>query len=483
MIRDISAPQGQLSTNALRLLKACMIALVSASLGVGVIALAEYFGEAGPLVAVAIPLAPLAVVAIFVEPRLGPALVVASIPVGLTGVPLGILELQGVEVALAVAVTLVSLRRLGSGQAPLSWSPELWWALGLVTWAVISLASATDHQAAIKNVGTLAYGLMFASLILAVCRTMDDVRKLLFLLIVVSAAIVLHALLTVGELQALYGGSIVTGRAQGLFTHPNELGSFSALTVLVAAGLTIGARSTSERIASLTCFAILAFGLTMSLSRGAWMGAIAGGILLMIGLPRARRVVLITMVPLVLAAAVGGAFSSSNPQINVVGERVESLTKATEQPYDDRPAIWAEGLRQVSADPITGQGPGNFSIGSRRSASASLTVYSTHAHNLYLTIAAELGVPALLLFLGLIASLAMGGRHAFRRLKEDRRREAALIAGIGAALLSVVVHGLVDGTLVNPIKAVIMWGLVGMLLVARRLVATNLRFGDSPEAS
>lgn len=481
-MRDITAFQGQLSTNALWLVKVCIIALISVALGVGVVAVAGYFGDAGPLVAVAIPLAPLIVLAILVEPRLGPALVIASIPVGLTGVPIGILELQGVEVALAVAVALVSLRRLGSGWAPLSWSAELWWALALVTWALISLASATDHQAAIKTVGTLSYGLMFASLILAACRTMDDVRRLLFFLVVVSSAIVLHALLTVGELQALYGGSIVTGRAQGLFTHPNELGSFSALTALVAAGLTIGARTVSERVASFTFLAILATGLIMSLSRGAWMGAIAGAILLMIGLPQARRAVLIIMVPLIVGAAVGGAFSSSNPEISVVGERVESLTKATEQPYDDRPAIWSEGLRQVGADPLTGQGPGNFSIGSRRSASASLTVYSTHAHNLYLTIAAELGIPALLLFLGFIASLVVVGRRAFRCLK-DRRKDAALVAGIGAALLSVAIHGLVDGTLVNPIKAAIMWGLVGLLLVARRSVVAGPRFGDSPEAT
>ena len=41
---------------------------------------------------------------------------------------------------------LVVLRRLATGRVPLPWFSELWWAVALLGWMVVSLASARTRH-------------------------------------------------------------------------------------------------------------------------------------------------------------------------------------------------------------------------------------------------------------------------------------------------------------------------------------------------
>ena len=97
------------------------------------VALVVLCARLGPIGMVAVPVAGLAAAAVLSRPVLGLGLVVLSIPFGLRPVPGGLVAVQAVVL---VVVALVVLQRLAAKSPPLAWAPPLWFALGLLVWAV-----------------------------------------------------------------------------------------------------------------------------------------------------------------------------------------------------------------------------------------------------------------------------------------------------------------------------------------------------------
>ncbi len=75
--------------------------------------------------------------------------------------------------------------------------------------------------------------------------------------------------------------------------------------------------------------------------------------------------------------------------------------------------MWKTASQVVADHPFTGVGLGNYSLAVKPSASYREPIY---AHSLYLDIAAELGLPALLVFLTLITH---AGISLYRKSKEE----------------------------------------------------------------
>ena len=262
---------------------------------------------------------------------------------------------------------------------------------------------------------------------------------------VVGGVVAATASTGAAELRTYYSGAVVEGRLQGIFTEPNELGSFcrDALPTF-AVGLLLGARSWREKLVVGAAAALLLFALALSLSRGAWIGAIVGMIVLLVTVSQARGTTMALVLPALAAAAVLNVAVAATPQVQVVGDRARALTKI-DQPYEGRPAIWSEAVRQIREHPLTGTGPGNFGVASRRLAASGQTVYTGHAHNLYLNVGAELGLVALGFLGALGIAIALATREALRSFAAPRwRAERALVAGIAAALTAYAVQAMTN---------------------------------------
>jgi O-antigen ligase len=107
-----------------------------------------------------------------------------------------------------------------------------------------------------------------------------------------------------------------------------------------------------------------------------------------------------------------------------------------------------------------------------RSGTETVTYYPEHAHNIWLTIGAELGIPAVVALFGLIGHVALVTRRATRRARQaGRPRDAVLIACLAAALLAVVGQGLIDYTLRAAVLLTVVSGVLGALLALARLEA------------
>jgi putative inorganic carbon (hco3(-)) transporter len=444
------------------------VAAAAFAAGVALTAIVVTFADASPWALLALPLAPLLALLVIAAPTVGVLLVVLAFPVGTLQVPTGVFPLQAVEAAVLVVVTVVVVRRLAVGRLPLPWSPPLWWAVLLLGWTLIGLQSAVDESLALKQIASLFGGLLLSAAVLAACRHMDDLRLVLGGFVAVSAGIAVASYAGGIELQSAYGAQTVAGRLDGAFDHPNQLGSLCGLAAPTALGLAFGARTRLGRGAAWCAFALVGLALLFTLSRGAWVGTALALLLMIVALPEARRAVVLLAVPAVVVAVfvttlapVGGT------EIAVVGQRVGAITALS--PYDDRPTIYREAMREIRDDPLTGQGAGGFPVASARAGSEVSTIYVEHAHNLWLTWGAEAGIPAILFILGFMISLALAARRAGREFRRaGRLADRAITVGLAAALLSVVGQGLFDYVFRNSVANVALWAVIGALLVCRR---------------
>jgi O-antigen ligase len=188
---------------------------------------------------------------------------------------------------------------------------------------------------------------------------------------------------------------------------------------------------------------------------------------MLIKLREARRLLLVLAIPLVVIGFFIWSLTPTKTDVKVVGERARAITVLS--PYDDRRVIYREAYREIRENPVLGVGPGGFPVASTLVVSESATLSYAHAHNLYLNWAAEVGLPSLVIILCFALALAFSARTASRgaRVRGDPR-DRAIIIGISAALLTVLVQGFFDYVIPNPVVYTAFWTLVGALLVCRR---------------
>jgi len=448
-----------------------LLALVSAMVGNVLARAATAFDSVGPAVMVAVPAVLILAVVAFGRPLIGIAVIVVSFPFGTIALPTGPVSLQAVELGVVLVAVVVALHRLARGTTMLPLTPHLWWLLGLIGCALLALPSAIDQELALKQVAQLIGGFLYVTCVIAACREMTDVRRLMTLFVLVAAAIALVSLMSQGEFRSSLGGSVVSGRAEGTFDQPNQLGSFSALAAFVAVGLAMGGRAWRERSAMLVSFGLVTGALLLSLSRGAWIGTAAAVVFLAFAMRRSRRLILAVAIPILFVAAMAGALASSSPQVAVITQRIESFT--VRSPYDNRPAIWAEAYREIADDPWTGQGPGSFPVASARASSEATTTSADHAHNLWLTWAAESGIPAALMLTGFIVAVGLGAAQALRAAGNARDR--AMVVGLTAAMITLLGQGIVDYTLRNAVVFFAALTVIGAFLATWRIATTSTR--------
>lgn len=449
--------------------------LVAGVTGASLVAIAWRFGVVGPLVMIGLAAIPLVTVAVFKDPRMAAALLFLTFPLSTALPPLDPFPLQLVEATLIVVATIVVLVRLALGRAPLGWASPLWWVLAIVALALLALPSAADRTLGINQTASLMAGLLLMTMVLAITPRVRDARVVLGIFAAVASATALMGAITSTTPSAHFGGAVIADRPTGSFAQPNELGSFSALGLFVALAFGLGGKTRRSRIAGWIASAGCMTGMLLSLSRGAWVGTALAAAYLLITLPEARRAVAAALVPFAVGVFAFGSFAPSAPQIQVVGDRLAALT--AQNPYDSRPQIWREARSQIEADPWTGQGPGSFPAASARSSSEAATVQALHAHNVLLNWAAEMGIPSAALLVGLATTLGLlAGRAGRAAAAAGDRRQRAFIAGIVAALITVMGQGVFDYVWRNQ---VVFFAIVS---VAAGLIALSKRTIEAPES-
>ncbi len=261
-------------------------------------------------------------------------------------------------------------------------------------------------------------------------------------------------------------------------------GGLVLLWPLVLAGLQFPHSTAASLLSRLTSYALRLFSLLVTLlllftlaltqSRGAYAAAAVSGLVWLALLwPRAATVV----APLtVIAALVGGSLLGW-------GVVADQLTAGdVTSGLDGRIEIWSRALYAIQDFPFTGSGLGTFEQVVAILYPLFMNPAGTvpHAHNLFLQVAVDLGLPGLAAYLALLGLTLYCAFSAYRDFRRRRARGlTGLCAGCIAALAGMGVHGLIDAAAWGRIKlAFIPWVVIGLAAALYELARGSPEDGD-----
>jgi O-antigen ligase len=333
------------------------------------------------------------------------------------------------KLAAAVALGAYLLNRARTGQPLTITPPTVRWALVLAALALVSVPTSFWPGGSVAVfLDLLGKSLVIFLLIGNVVRTEDRVRTLISLMIFAGVLTAVVAVINFGTGRLESRGLRVAGYESPLALNPNDL----ALTLNILLGLAIGLYGVLMKLGNrilLGGIALMIAGVVVSFSRS---GFLTFAVLIAFWAGRRLRQrgagVLVLLVPLALLALMLLPAG--------YGERLATITDTAADPTgsaSERLETMRAAARLAMEYPITGVGLGN-------NVHVNVARGGVHqdAHNAYLKVAAELGVAALVVYVGFIVAAYRAARHAERRfaLRPETRALASLAYGVQLAIVA-----------------------------------------------
>jgi putative inorganic carbon (hco3(-)) transporter len=214
-------------------------------------------------------------------------------------------------------------------------------------------------------------------------------------------------------------------------------------------------RLTFWLLVSVVLFAALIF----SRSR---MGIIAAcaSLLVMCGLvaaSRRQRGIALGLLAAFLALSIVFAFWIGPGPI---AERFSTVGQEYSQGDQSRISIWHDALRLIWQHPLLGTGLGTFPIAFQAFQTSFLGQFVNHAHNDYLEIASDLGLPAAVM---LFASVFVVLTHAVRTYFSSKENlDRIVAAGCVGSIVALLLHSMADFNLHIPANSLIFSLILGL---------------------
>jgi putative inorganic carbon (hco3(-)) transporter len=336
----------------------------------------------------------------------------------------------------------------------------------LAAWGSISLAWAEQPAEAQNSVLRFALNFLLFPIALVAIRRQRDVAWLF-------GVFIAGALLTValGFLVAPTGNPADAARLEGAVGNPNQLGSYLVVAMVLSAAFINQRWPPTARAAALAAATIAAVGLFLTLSRGALLGLAAALLVAPFVVGRGRRAAALVLVVLTVAGTATW-YAAIAP-----ADSVDRITHPERGGGSGREDLWRVGWRMISDRPLVGVGAGNFGVSSihylLRPGSTQrdkyIVVRHTVAHNIYLTVLAELGIVGLTLFV-LILLICL--RCALLAAREFAARRDPTMELLARALLIALVGLLVADFFSSALYSKQLWFLLAatpaLLALARR---------------
>lgn len=145
----------------------------------------------------------------------------------------------------------------------------------------------------------------------------------------------------------------------------------------------------------------------------------------------------------------------------------------------NRPDIWKRAFYLIQDFPLTGSGIGTFSrvVDLFYPPFPGIFKEGIHAHNMFLSVAVDLGIPALVLYIARLSSVVSMVWTAYKRSHPILR---TLLIGLTCGLLAHQVFGITDAFSLGTKLGVIMWIYFGLITA---IYIHNDRFRPNQEQS
>jgi O-antigen ligase len=311
-----------------------------------------------------------------------------------------------------------------------------------------SIYHATSPALAVKE--TLKW-LQLAVVYLFVITEMATARQVATLIVLLMVGAAIEAFLGLGQFALGLGPEFFAigrfMRAYGTFDQPNPYAGYLGMLIPIAVGVLLTRPRGRARRYFMFVLALAVLAVAASLSRGAWVGiglALAvmmllwsrrSALLLTAGAVAATPVAALAFLNL-LPAELTARLSTAADYFRFVDARQEVVTSQNWAVLE-RVAHWQAALDMIAAHPLRGVGAGNYPAVYQQYMVPGWLDPLGHAHNYYLNIAAETGIPGLLIYLTIpIVAIVHTVRWLIRSREDARAGDVTLSAAKGLQVVA-----------------------------------------------
>jgi len=430
---------------------------VTAGLAVGVAATFDL--TTAIVLAAALALAPLVVLFPF---WLTPLLIVTVFAQVLS---VGGVTISRIIAPLALFVLLVALHRGGyvlRKGSPLGWvCAYALWALASGLWTV----HLGDTISALSSL-TIALTYMFAFAILL--RSRRELDRVLYTLAGVALVVGVIGLFT------------NQGRAVGASGNPNFFAMVEIFALPLVLALAAEVPRRTLRIVLYAVVLVIILSVFASLSRGGFLTLVSVAVAALILPARSSFFQSQAHKAFVLALIAVFSFVAFKAESGTLAPRLDSIF-AKDQTGAGRTNVWRGAWTSIKEKPVFGVGYGSFISEANELMlrtpgvdlkNMTLRPRGLYAHNAYIETAAEVGVPGLILFVGMLIAT---GRALWRSAVRARDVGAGYIMRIANASLISLVAWCIASFFASPETARPLWILIGITLALPILIEEHTR--------
>ena len=263
-------------------------------------------------------------------------------------------------------------------------------------------------------------------------------------------------------------GAFVASRAGGTMGHANALAHFFELTLPLALAIILIKSTPRLSKLALAAFSAGLVGLYLTLSRGGWIGAICGLLIIFLGNHQwhvkqyRRRLIIYTLLAISGIIVLGSILW---PSI------VQRITEFNSISWLFRFRTFQVALEIIGDSPWLGVGANNYlQVSVPYSQDVLIAWPNAIVHNAYLLILAETGILGFSAFLWFLWNVWHQARNIIRTKKTF---EASIGLGIWAGILALLIHSLVGWLFRYDPVYTLFWFNVGLLISLN-----NLRSSD-----
>ncbi|MGD1904609.1 MAG: O-antigen ligase family protein [Leptolyngbyaceae cyanobacterium] len=313
-----------------------------------------------------------------------------------------------------------------------------------LVWSAIATFIA-QHQSPWRFLERLAWVLTIGSMPFCVLAGLEHVLKQS------SAALFPQLLQTLPLLDWFYTGLPTDPRAYGVFDSPNTLANYAVMVLGLALGLLVRVlvvdpqASTVHRPYPVLGISMLSLLMVLYVS-GSRNGYLVAVVLLLGSLLTFKVHSWIRWAGLGLL----GAIAASALTFGIGGRQI-SWAWVTQDPRVD---VWRLALRLTRESPWLGHGLGNYKL----LYDGSVPGYDAmpHAHNLWLSLSAEAGVPVMVGFTLVIGLICYQGVRLWQQMTQAPEQQA-LLTGYLISFFAATVFALFDVTLYDSRLNLLAW--------------------------
>jgi putative inorganic carbon (HCO3(-)) transporter len=264
---------------------------------------------------------------------------------------------------------------------------------------------------------------------------------------------------------------------------PNQLAGTIEMPLLLVLSMLLswqpGRGNFWNKVGITFLFIGLAGVIVLTQSRSGWVGLVGGVYISLIlwgfTLKRSKkRLIIWLLVALFTAAGLGGILWAGPERIaNIWNDPAQDTVIGQLGTLNFRKEVWQWGIAAVQDFPFTGTGLGTFRQVVKRlyPLNVPFDYDIAHAHNIFLQVALDSGIPGLIAYLALLFVAVRTGWWVARRDEVLRPFALGLLAGLAA----LHIFGLTDALAPGSKPGLLFWAALGLIAVMHRITMMQER--------